>query len=77
MRIKHRAHCFLMSADIERKRPKAFMLENVKNLCSHDKGRTFQVIRESLEELDYEIFYKVLDGQNYVPQQRENINCRI
>lgn len=49
------------------------MLENVKNLCSHDKGRTFQVIRESLEELDYEIFYKVLDGQNYVPQHRERI----
>ena len=49
------------------------MLEKVKNLCSHDKGRTFQVIRESLEELDYEIFYKVLDGQNYVPQHRERI----
>ena len=58
---------------IRAKRPKAFMLENVKNLCSHDKGRTFQVIRESLEELDYEIFYKVLDGQNYVPQHRERI----
>lgn len=58
---------------LKEKRPKAFMLENVKNLCSHDKGRTFQVIRESLEELDYEIFYKVLDGQNYVPQHRERI----
>ena len=58
---------------LKAKRPKAFMLENVKNLCSHDKGRTFQVIRESLEELDYEIFYKVLDGQNYVPQHRERI----
>ena len=55
---------------LKEKRPKAFMLENVKNLCSHDKGRTFQVIRESL---DYEIFYKVLDGQNYVPQHRERI----
>lgn len=58
---------------LKEKRPKAFMLENVKNLCSHDKGRTFQVIRESLDELDYEIFYKVLDGQNYVPQHRERI----
>lgn len=58
---------------LNKKRPKAFMLENVKNLCSHDKGRTFKVIKESLEELDYEIFYKVLDGQSYVPQHRERI----
>ena len=55
------------------KRPKAFMLENVKNLKSHDHGRTFQVIMESLDELDYEVFYAVLDGQNYVPQHRERI----
>ena len=55
------------------KRPKAFMLENVKNLKSHDRGRTFKVITEALEELDYEIFHAVLDGQNYVPQHRERI----
>lgn len=55
------------------KRPKAFMLENVKNLKSHDRGRTFKVIAEALEELDYEIFHAVLDGQNYVPQHRERI----
>ncbi|MGN1314404.1 MAG: DNA (cytosine-5-)-methyltransferase [Lachnospiraceae bacterium] len=58
---------------LKEKRPKAFMLENVKNLCSHDKGRTFQVIRESLDELNYEVFHAVLDGQNYVPQHRERI----
>ena len=58
---------------LKEKRPRAFMLENVKNLCSHDKGRTFQVIVESLEELDYSVFYSVLDGQNYVPQHRERI----
>lgn len=58
---------------IKAKRPKAFMLENVKNLESHDKGKTFQIIKESLDELDYEVFYKVLDGQNYVPQHRERI----
>lgn len=58
---------------LKEKRPKAFMLENVKNLCSHDRGRTFKVITESLNELDYEIFYSVLDGQNYVPQHRERI----
>ena len=49
------------------------MLENVKNLCSHDKGRTFKIILESLDELDYSVFYAVLDGQNYVPQHRERI----
>ena len=58
---------------IKAKRPKAFMLENVKNLKSHDHGRTFQVIAESLDELDYEVFYTILDGQNYVPQHRERI----
>ena len=58
---------------LKEKRPKAFMLENVKNLCSHDRGRTFKVITESLEELDYEVFYQVIDGQSYVPQHRERI----
>ncbi len=58
---------------LKEKRPKAFMLENVKNLCSHDRGRTFKVILESLNELDYEVFYQVIDGQNFVPQHRERI----
>ena len=58
---------------LKEKRPKAFLLENVKNLRSHDKGRTFKVIEESLKELNYEIFCDVLDGQNYVPQHRERI----
>lgn len=58
---------------LKSKRPKAFMLENVKNLKSHDHGRTFKVITEALEELDYEVFHAVLDGQNYVPQHRERI----
>lgn len=58
---------------LKEKRPKAFMLENVKNLKSHDKGRTFKTIEESLEELNYKIFYSVLDGQSFVPQHRERI----
>ena len=58
---------------ISRHRPKAFYLENVKNLTSHDKGNTFRVIRETLEELNYSIHYKVMDGQTYVPQHRERI----
>lgn len=58
---------------INEKRPKAFMLENVKNLMSHDKGHTWTVIKETLDQLDYEVFAKVLDGQIYVPQHRERI----
>ena len=58
---------------LKAKRPKAFMLENVKNLCSHDKGRTFAVIKESLAELNYQVFFDILDGRQYVPQHRERI----
>ena len=58
---------------ISRHRPKAFYLENVKNLTSHDKGNTFRVIRETLEELNYSIHFQVMDGQTYVPQHRERI----
>lgn len=58
---------------IDAKRPKAFMLENVKNLVSHDKKNTFRVIRETLEELRYNIHYRVLDGKHFVPQHRERI----
>ena len=56
------------------KRPKAFMLENVKNLLSHDHGRTFEIIRRSLEdELGYVINYKIVDGSAWVPQHRERL----
>jgi len=58
---------------IKEKRPKAFLLENVKNLKSHDKGRTFQVIKNTLEELGYHLHIRVLDGQHFVPQHRERI----
>ena len=59
---------------IAEKRPKAFLLENVKNLLSHDKGNTFKVIIETLEkELGYVVHYKVIDGQHFVPQHRERI----
>lgn len=58
---------------ISRHRPKAFYLENVKNLTSHDKGNTFKVIKETLEELNYSVYYQVIDGQTYVPQHRERI----
>lgn len=54
--------------------PHAFVLENVKNLLSHDRGRTFAVIREILESrLGYHISCRVLDGQAWTPQHRERI----
>lgn len=59
---------------IAAKKPKAFLLENVKNLVSHDGGNTFRVIRETLQrELGYHIQWKVIDGQSFVPQHRERI----
>lgn len=59
---------------IAAKNPKAFMLENVKNLVSHNKGHTFEVIRNTLEdELGYQVFWKVIDAKSWVPQHRERI----
>ncbi len=56
---------------IENHRPKAFFLENVKNLVSHDKGNTFKVIKQTLLDLGYTFYSKVLDGKHFVPQHRE------
>lgn len=67
---------------IRAKKPAIFVLENVKNLKSHDKGKTFQVIMETLDELGYEVADagyvgksdpKVIDGKNFLPQHRERI----
>lgn len=58
---------------ISHKRPKVFMLENVKNLVSHDKGNTFRIISDTLKELNYSLYFKVLDGKYFVPQHRERI----
>jgi len=59
---------------IQEKQPKAFLLENVKNLMSHDGGHTFKVIKETLkEELGYQVFAKVIDAKGFVPQHRERI----
>lgn len=59
---------------INAKRPKAFMLENVKNLVSHNNGHTFSVILNTLEkELGYQVFCKIIDSQPWVPQHRERI----
>lgn len=60
---------------IKRKRPKAVYLENVKNLYTHDNGKTFAVIKGTLEELGYIVFHKVMNALDYanVPQNRERI----
>lgn len=65
---------FRLAEIIRLHRPKAFLLENVKNLFSHDKGKTFRVIREVLEEeLGYHIDWRVIDAKSWVPQHRERI----
>lgn len=59
---------------IAAKRPRAFLLENVKNLLSHDGGKTFEVIASTLrDELGYELHYKVIDASPFVPQHRKRI----
>ena len=56
------------------KKPQSFLLENVKNLRSHNKKNTFKVIIDTLEkELGYKVYYSVLDAVDYVPQHRERI----
>ncbi|RDC60144.1 DNA (cytosine-5-)-methyltransferase [Alteripontixanthobacter maritimus] len=59
---------------IKAKQPAAFLLENVKNLVGHDKGRTFEIILKVLrEELKYKVWHKVIDAQHFVPQHRQRI----
>ena len=59
---------------LDAKRPSAFLLENVKNLAGHDKGRTLDVILKTLnDELGYHVDYKVIDARHFVPQHRERV----
>lgn len=59
---------------IAEKRPKAFVLENVKNLASHDHGKTFDIIKRTLtDKLGYRISWKILDARSFVPQHRERV----
>ena len=64
---------FNVAKIIQHHRPRAFLLENVKNLVNHDKGRTFEVIHRTLVELEYQIHWKVINSKAFVPQQRERI----
>ena len=70
--------CGTLFFEIERilkeKKPRAFMLENVRNLTAHDKGKTFKILRSQLEALGYTVYSKVLNALDYgVPQKRERI----
>ncbi|HEX7413052.1 MAG TPA: DNA cytosine methyltransferase [Bacteroidia bacterium] len=65
---------FNIEAIIEEKRPRAFLLENVKRLTTHDNGKTFAVILEKLRGLGYTVYHKVFNSLNFgVPQKRERI----
>lgn len=56
------------------KKPKCFLLENVRNLVSHDKGKTFKTILNTLKNLDYEVYYSLFKAKDFgVPQNRERI----
>jgi DNA (cytosine-5)-methyltransferase 1 len=58
---------------LKAKGPKCFLLENVKNLLSHDGGKTFEVIEETLEKLGYWVEWSVVDARSWVPQKRKRI----
>jgi DNA (cytosine-5)-methyltransferase 1 len=65
---------FNLAKVIEYHKPKVFLLENVKNLVNHDKGKTFKVIHQVLtKELKYKVHWKVIDARSWVPQHRERI----
>lgn len=64
---------FYVATIAEIKRPPILILENVKNLLSHDKGNTWKIIKATLDELEYKVFHKVIDAADYVPQHRERV----
>jgi DNA (cytosine-5)-methyltransferase 1 len=65
---------FQLATVIRAKRPPVLFLENVKNLQSHDQGRTWAVIQETLEnDLKYWVFHQVIDAAAWVPQHRERV----
>lgn len=59
---------------VNEKKPKVVFMENVKNFASHDKGKTLSVVKNTMEQLGYSFFYKVLNAKDYgIPQKRERI----
>ncbi len=73
-KCERQGNLFFKICDIARaKRPPVLFLENVKNLKSHDGGKTWLVIQAELEKLRYKIFSRVIDAAHWVPQHRERI----
>lgn len=70
-----RGNLFFCILDIiESKRPKAFILENVRHLVNHDEGKTFQIIIQSLKEAGYAVYYQILKASDYnIPQHRPRV----
>ncbi|MNV26863.1 DNA-cytosine methyltransferase [compost metagenome] len=64
---------FNVAKILEHHKPSAFLLENVRNLVGHDKGNTFRIIKDTLEELGYDVKCRVIDGRHWTPQHRERI----
>ncbi|MGN6879861.1 DNA cytosine methyltransferase [Neisseria sp. P0020.S005] len=65
---------FNIAEILKNKQPKAFLLENVKRLTTHDSGRTFRIILETLKQLGYTVYFKVLNTLDFgLPQKRERI----
>ena len=65
---------FNIAEILKTKQPKAFLLENVKRLTMHDSGRTFRIILETLKQLGYTVYFKVLNTLDFgLPQKRERI----
>jgi len=71
---KDQGNLFFVICDIvNAKRPSILLLENVKNLKSHDKGKTWKIIQETIDALGYELRFQIIDAQGWVPQHRERI----
>ena len=67
---------FEVARILKEKKPKAFMLENVKGLTNHDGGKTLQTILDILDDLGYEVIYRVINSAEYgIPQSRERWYC--
>jgi DNA (cytosine-5)-methyltransferase 1 len=64
---------FEIARIVKQKRPKTLLLENVKGLLNHDRGRTFGTILNTLYELGYDVEWQVINGKYFVPQNRERV----
>lgn len=70
----HQGNMFFRICDIiDRKRPAVVFLENTKNLRTHDRGRTWRIMRKALESRRYQVYQKIIDASAYVPQRRERM----